>query len=196
MNIININKQIGMTLIISNVVLIGILFLTLANIRSSIYQRSIVTATQTEQQMKFAAEAAVRKAEQEIFAGISNSSSQQSSGGLIGGILTNVSQFTDQCLNGLCKPTSAISTLGIWNNTTLWNNARSLGSEFDSKIKFITTPKYLIEFMGERDETQSMSQGQTYQDKEDYSSSPVYRVTGKSKDQKNKKETVIQTTIY
>jgi Tfp pilus assembly protein PilX len=169
------NKK-GIALILSSIILICMLFLTLASMNSSLVTRKVISAEQSVQQARIAAEAAVREGEKEI----TNSNLTQS-------------DFSDSCTNGKCTQSTS---KGIWNSTSKWSNAKTAASDLKTKSNLQESPKYLIEFLGEKKISDSLSVGSGYDENEDYTSTPVYRVTGKAKGKQGNNESVIQSTIH
>lgn len=166
----------GVALILSSVILICMLFITLASINTSIINRQVTSAEQSVQQARIAAEAAVREAEQEI----ANSNLGES-------------DFSDSCKNGKCNQST---DKGIWKSSAKWNNAKSAATDLKEAGNLQEAPKYLIEFLGEKKVSDSISVGAGYDENEDYTSTPVYRVTGKAKGKAGNQEAVIQSTLH
>lgn len=171
-----IKKQKGIVLILSSVILVSVLFLTIASVNSTINKRRAIASYQSMQQATLAAEAALKDAEQAIE---DNAYSE--------------SQFDEGCSEGLCQTES---NKGIWRSQDKWTTAKSAASKLKTKSKLIENPKYIIEYVGTRKKSDSMSLGKVYGESEDFTSSPIYRITTKAKGKHGKKEAVIQSTYH
>lgn len=173
---LNFSYSNGLSLLMTSVVLAGMLFLTLATINTSKLNQSIVANIQNVQQSEFAAEATIKEAQNTIYTQAFDKT-----------------KFKSDCAGGFC---TQFNGKRIWNNTPSWTTAKTVGSDLSTRAKLQENPKYLVEYVGDKRKVESLSSGQTYQEDEDYTSSPVYRVTGQAKGKTGEKTTVIQTTIY
>lgn len=170
-------KQQGMTLVLSMVMLITVLFLTITTMNVTINATKVTSNNLSEIQANLAAEAAIEEAEELI-----------NNGDL------STSDFTENCSEGLC---TNLMDGNVWDNNSAWTNAKSTTGSIYTKGNLQSAPKFIIEYLGDKSSSSdTISVGQGYSDNNDTSSSPVYRITGKAKGKHGNKEAVIQSTIH